>query len=85
MQPESLGSAGGDSVIDRSVTVADAEVLTPGSADEAIVAFGDGSGVTVVGGGTIVVPEIAAARLKPAKALFLGKAGLSGVTRTGAR
>ena len=67
------------------MTVADADVLTPGSADEAIAAFGDGSGVTVVGGGTIVVPEIAAARLKPAKALFLGKAGLSGLTRTGGK
>lgn len=65
--------------------LADVDVLVPGSADEAIAAFGDGSGVTVVGGGTIVMPEVAAARLKPAKALLLGKAGLSGVTREGGK
>ena len=67
------------------MTVADAEVLIPGSADEAIAAFGDGSGVTVVAGGTIVMPEVAAARLHPAKAILLGKAGLSGVTRSGGK
>lgn len=65
--------------------LADVEVLVPGSADEAVAAFGDGSGVTVVGGGTIVMPEVAAARLKPAKAILLGKAGLSGVSREGGR
>src|SRR4051812_36309719 len=65
--------------------LADVEVLVPGSADEAIAAFGDGSGVTVVGGGTIVMPEVTAARLKPVKALLLGKAGLSGVTREGGK
>src|SRR3954447_11636993 len=65
--------------------LADVEVLVSGSADEAIAAFGDGSGVTVVGGGTIVMPEVAAARLKPAKAILLGRAGLSGVPRGGGR
>src|SRR3954447_17219858 len=65
--------------------LADVEVLVSGSADEAIAAFGDGSGVTVVGGGTIVMPEVAAARLKPAKALLLGKSGLSGVSREGGK
>src|SRR6188768_3825086 len=65
--------------------LADVEVLVPGSAAEAIAAFGDGSGVTVVGGGTIVMPEVAAATLKPAKALLLGKSGLSGLTRQGGK
>jgi len=65
--------------------LADVEVLVPGSADEAIAAFGDGSGVTVVGGGTIVMPEVAAARLKPAKALLLAKSGLSGLAREGGK
>jgi hypothetical protein len=32
------------------------EVLTPTSEEEAIAAFGDGTDVLVVGGGTIVVP-----------------------------
>jgi CO/xanthine dehydrogenase FAD-binding subunit len=65
--------------------LADVDVLIPSSADEAIAAFGEGSGVTVVGGGTIVMPEVAAARLKPAKALLLGKAGLAGVKRAGGK
>ena len=34
------------------------EVLLPGSESEAIEAFGDGKDVLVVGGGTIVVPEM---------------------------
>ncbi len=61
------------------------EVLVPTSPDEAAAAFGDGSGVTVVGGGTIVMPEITYGRLKVDKALLLGKAGLAGVTRDGSR
>ncbi|HZR93137.1 MAG TPA: FAD binding domain-containing protein [Gaiellaceae bacterium] len=60
------------------------DVLLPASPDEAVSAFGDGSGLTVVGGGTIVMPEIAAGRLRPARALLLARAGLAGVTRDGA-
>jgi aerobic carbon-monoxide dehydrogenase medium subunit len=60
---------------------ADAEVVVAASPEEAIAAFGDGSGVTVVAGGTIVMPELNAGRLKPKKALLLGRAGLDGVTR----
>jgi aerobic carbon-monoxide dehydrogenase medium subunit len=52
------------------------EVLVPTSADEAVAQFGDGAGVTVIGGGTIVVPEITYGRLQPARALLLGRAGL---------
>jgi aerobic carbon-monoxide dehydrogenase medium subunit len=62
-----------------------AEVLTPGSEDEAIAAFGDGADVVVVGGGTIVVPETTYRRLRPSKALLLGRAGLSGIARDGSR
>ena len=61
------------------------EVLFPTSADEAVAQYGDGSDVTVIGGGTIVVPEITYGRLAPAKALMLGGAGITGVTRDGAR
>jgi len=61
------------------------EVLMPGSEDEAIAAFGDGTDVVVVGGGTIVVPEMTYRRLQPAKALMLGSAGLAGITRDGSR
>jgi CO/xanthine dehydrogenase FAD-binding subunit len=59
------------------------EVLIPTSPDEAATAFGDGSGVTVIAGGTIVLPEITYGRLRPAKAMLLGRAGLAGVTREG--
>ena len=56
----------------------DVSVLVPSSADEAIAAFGDGSGVTVVGGGTIVMPELAAGRLRPKSAAALGGPGSPG-------
>ncbi len=61
------------------------EVLFPASAEEAVAQYGDGSDVTVIGGGTIVVPEITYGRLAPAKALMLGRAGIAGVTRAGGR
>jgi len=59
------------------------EVLLPSSADEAVSLYGDGAGVTVVGGGTIVLPELTYGRLKPTKALLLHGAGLAGITRDG--
>lgn len=59
------------------------EVLQPGSPGEAAAAFGDGSGVTVVGGGTIVMPEITHGRLRPGRVLLLGGAGLGEITRVG--
>ena len=61
------------------------EILMPGSEDEAIAAFGDGADVLVVGGGTIVVPELTYRRLQPSRALMLGDAGLSGIERDGSR
>jgi carbon-monoxide dehydrogenase medium subunit len=61
------------------------EVLMPGSEDEAIAAFGDGADMVVVGGGTIVVPDMTYRRLAPAKALMLGRAGMSGIERDGSR
>jgi CO/xanthine dehydrogenase FAD-binding subunit len=54
-------------------------VVVPISPDEALSAFGDGTGVTVVGGGTIVMPEITAGRLLPKRAILLGRAGLDNV------
>jgi carbon-monoxide dehydrogenase medium subunit len=61
------------------------EVLMPGSEDEAIAAFGDGADVTVVGGGTIVVPDVTYRKHRPGKALLLGRAGLGGITKDGSR
>lgn len=61
------------------------DVLMPGSEDEAIVAFGDGAEVVVVGGGTIVVPDLTYRRRQAAKALMLGNAGLAGIEKDGSR
>lgn len=52
------------------------QVLVPTSADEAASLYGSGDGLTVVAGGTIVLPEIAAGRLRPERALMLHQAGL---------
>jgi CO/xanthine dehydrogenase FAD-binding subunit len=54
------------------------QVLIPTSTEEAISQYGTGDGVTVVAGGTIVLPEIAAGRLAPGRALMLHRAGLGG-------
>jgi len=61
------------------------DVLRPGSEDAAVEAFGDGTNVLVVGGGTIVVPEMTFRRVRPARALLLQDAGLAGITRDGSR
>ena len=52
-----------------------AEVLVPTSADEAVSLYGDGAGITVFAGGTILLPEIAAGRVKPERALMLHRPG----------
>ena len=56
-----------------------ADLLVPTSADEAASLYGDGGGITVVGGGTILLPEIAAGRARPERALMLHRAGLGTV------
>src|SRR6476646_11629687 len=61
------------------------DVLLPSSAEEAVCAYGDGAGVTVVAGGTIVMAEIGAGRLKPSRTLLLARAGLAGVSREGGK
>src|SRR5436309_5082316 len=58
------------------------DVLVPTSPEDAAAAFGDGSGLTVVAGGTIVMPEIKLGRLRPERALYLGRAGLEGIERS---
>lgn len=61
------------------------EVVAPTARSEAIEAFGDGADVTVIAGGTIVVPDIRHGRLRPRRTLLLGGAGLAGVSRDGGR
>src|SRR5260370_29502963 len=60
-----------------------AELVVPVSPEDAIAAFVDSANVTVVGGGTIVMPEINYGRLRPTRALFLRDAGLGGLRRHG--
>lgn len=61
------------------------DVLLPDSEEEAISAFGDGAGVTILAGGTIVLPEITYGYLKPERVLMLGRAGLTGIARDRSR
>ena len=64
-----------------TVTLEHTDVMLPTSPAEAIAAFGDGAGLTVVAGGTIVMPEISQGRLRPQRALLLARAGLDQVRR----
>jgi carbon-monoxide dehydrogenase medium subunit len=66
-------------------SVAAPEVIVAASREEAVDAFGDGAGVTVVAGGTIVMPEITHGRLRPTRALLIGRAGLDGIDSGGGR
>jgi len=59
------------------------DVVIPTTPDEAVTAFGDGSGITVLAGGTIVMPDLTHGRLKPGKVLMLGRSGLDKITRDG--
>jgi carbon-monoxide dehydrogenase medium subunit len=55
------------------------EVLIPTSAAEAASLYGDGEGITVVAGGTILLPDITHGRVKPERALMLERSGLDGI------
>jgi carbon-monoxide dehydrogenase medium subunit len=66
-----------------STSLETAQVVVPTSREEAIEAFGDGSDVTVMGGGTILMPELNYGRLRPDRVLLLQHAGISGIQRNG--
>jgi CO/xanthine dehydrogenase FAD-binding subunit len=55
--------------------------MIPTTPEEAVAAFGNGDGITVLAGGTIVMPELTYGRLKPGKVLMLGRSGLDKITR----
>jgi CO/xanthine dehydrogenase FAD-binding subunit len=59
-----------------------AEVMRPGSPSEAASAFGDGVGVSVLAGGTLLVPDLHFGRVQPARVIMLGGAGLNYVERS---
>jgi len=60
-----------------------ADVLVPTTPAGAITAFGDGSGITVVGGGTVVTPLLTHGYLWPERALMLHAAGLDKIVDGG--
>jgi CO/xanthine dehydrogenase FAD-binding subunit len=60
----------------------DVPVLTPRSPEETAEAFGDGSEITVLGGGTILLPEVTYARTKPKRVLMLAHSGLDRIERS---
>ena len=41
------------------------DVIVPSTAEDAVAAFGDGSNVTVLAGGTIVMPDLKLGRRRP--------------------
>ncbi len=59
------------------------ELLRPGSLEEAVEAFGDGSNVTVLGGGTILMPEFTAGRVPAGRVMVLTGAGIDRLTNDG--
>lgn len=63
--------------------MANTEVLLPDSPDAAAAAFGDGNDVTVIGGGTILMPLVTQGQVRPTKAVLLANAGLAGIERDG--
>jgi len=60
-------------------------VLIPTSVAEAIESFGAGGDIAIIGGGTILVPEIRLGHARPSRALMLHGAGLAGISREGTR
>lgn len=60
-----------------------ADVMIPDTTEAAIEAYGDGSDITVIAGGTIVMQLLNYRRLAPTRAMLLTKAGLSYVNQDG--
>jgi CO/xanthine dehydrogenase FAD-binding subunit len=60
-----------------------AEALIPTSPEEAASLFGEGDDVMVFGGGTILLPEIAAGRVRAGRALMLHNSGLDSLDASG--
>lgn len=58
------------------------EILLPGSREEAVAIFGNDRDLTVLGGGTALMPELTAHGTDGLRIMFLGQAGLDGVSRT---
>jgi CO/xanthine dehydrogenase FAD-binding subunit len=60
-------------------------VARPSSVDAAVSEFGDGAGVTVFGGGSILMVDLVHGRLTPQHVLMLDRAQMAGVRTEGER
>ncbi len=60
-----------------------AELIRPSTPADAAAAFGDGSGVAVLAGGTLLVPDLHFGRVRPERVVMLGDAALNYVERSG--
>jgi aerobic carbon-monoxide dehydrogenase medium subunit len=60
-------------------------VTRPSSVDAAVSQFGDGAGVTVFGGGSILMVDLAHGRLGARRVMMLDRAGMAGVRTEGER
>jgi aerobic carbon-monoxide dehydrogenase medium subunit len=60
-------------------------IARPLSLDAAVSEFGDGAGVTVFAGGSILMVDLVYGRLAPQRVLMLDRAQMSGVRTAGAR
>jgi CO/xanthine dehydrogenase FAD-binding subunit len=79
-----IPTAGGAPVSTASTVAAESrELVVARSEHDAVAAFGDGAGVTVIGGGTIVTPLVWHGRLRPERALLLAPPALGGLAVEG--
>ena len=58
------------------------EVIRPGSSEELVESFGDGANAVVLGGGTVLVPELVYRKVRPQRVVLLPP-GLDTVERGG--
>lgn len=58
------------------------DVIRPGSLEELVESFGDGSDAVVLGGGTVLVPEVVYRRARPKRVVLLPP-GLDAIAREG--
>jgi CO/xanthine dehydrogenase FAD-binding subunit len=61
------------------------QIARPSSIGDAVSDFGDGAGVTVFGGGSILMVELTHARLQARRVLMLDRAHMAGVRTEGER
>jgi CO/xanthine dehydrogenase FAD-binding subunit len=69
----------------EALATAAPQVARPSSLDAAVAEFGDGTGVTVFGGGSILMVDLVHGRVAPERVIMLDRAQLAGVRTEGER